>query len=254
MGLSEILPPALRDALLYCARGITGFTGPINSWSKGLRGGFGYDNPKLHLSQPLNPNEGNFSNILNQREIRLAFSIQTAISQIGHLKKIRVLDFGGAGGNHYQLFSRLIGNKRLDYTIVESTPMVEKYRKFATDNLRWVNEIPDSEFEISLCSASIQYVESPLPILQRIIEQTKFVILDRLSVQDGEENLLMKQNYFAVNTGRVSYPCWYFSESKFLSETLGKTEILYRWDVPEDSPWILGKRRPNIGLLVRPKP
>lgn len=251
MGISGFLPPALRDVILYCVRGASGFTGPIGSWDQGLRDGFGYDNPKLHKGLPKDPKSFKGSNFLSSREIRLAFAVQSAQGLLGQHASIRVLDFGGAGGNHFELFSRIIGTNKLDYTIVESAPMVEKYKQFETESLRWLTEIPEGTFDIVLCSASIQYTQDPLSVLGKLLGISKFLILDRLSVYNGNEHVLMKQNYFSRSTGRVSYPCWYFSEEALFSKFLNKQDTVFKWEVPEDSPWVFGKRRPNIGLLVK---
>jgi putative methyltransferase (TIGR04325 family) len=249
--LKKFIPPAVLNLLLALGKSVSGFTGPIGSWEKGLRNGFGYDNPKLHNQPALDPREEITETELSSREIRLAFAIQTALRGLPLGQKIKILDLGGAGGQHYKLFSKLIGRENLIYIIVESEPMVQKYQQFSNESLKWATQIPDDVFDITLCSASIQYTQQPLELLEKIVESSSFIILDRLSVSDRPEHVLMRQNFWSRPTGRVSYPCWYFSET-CLKEFLGKEcKTLWQWTVPEDSPWVFGKRRSNIGLLLQ---
>lgn len=253
MKLRNLVPPLFIDILLVLGKSVSGFTGPIEKWQEGLRGGFGYDNPKLHSDDAVDPKSIAGSKVLSSREIRLAFAIQKALREMPKDREIKVLDFGGAGGQHFKLFEKLVGSEKLNYTIVESLPMVQKYEKFSTTNLKWENSIPDGEFDLVLCSASIQYTQQPLEILKKLARLTRFLILDRLSVSDLDSHVLMRQNFWSRSTGRVSYPCWYFADSSLRSSIDEFGEVQGEWLVPEDSPWVFGKRRANIGLLIRSK-
>ncbi len=252
--IKDLLPPAITSWLIFIRRPLLGFTGPIKRWEDGLRQGYGYDNPKLLARQKIdNPLLQDLKKKLTGRQTRLAFAIATALQLQNAKKEPKVLDFGGADGAHFLLARSIFPHLDFNWTITEIPNVVDAYSEFGTENVTWKSDLPLEAFDIAIASSSIQYSKNATENLSLLLSSSEFLILDRLSSCPGPSNVIMKQNYWSPQTGFVSYPCWYFGED-FLIETIEKThEIISTWDVPEDSPWVFGRRRPNLGLLARAK-
>lgn len=254
MTLNSFVPPIVRNILMIIRRPFLGFTGPIDSWSKGLREGFGYDNPKLSVKfTPPNFFEQPNSNYISDRESRLGFALSKVLMQLKDHDKIRVQDFGGANGAHYKLAKIISEHLNFQWGIVEVAAQVEAYSPYANHEVSWSTNIESLPRQVSIASGALQYAENAEEILENFQEFSDFILLDRLSTNPGPSHILMKQNFWSAKTGRVSYPCWYFSRDALIEKLSRTHSVISAWDVPEDSPWVFGARRPNVGLLLQRK-
>lgn len=251
MKINQLLPPLLQDALIFLRRPLLGFTGPVESWEQGRSRGSGYENPKKSkLTKNPSPFITEFNSHLSDREIRLAFAFGRALTELNRENTVRVLDFGGADGKHFKLVSALFDEVSFDWTIYEIPEVVDKHNQLEVRNLKWSKDLPDESLDISLASSSLQYSENSQDYLRFMLKNSKFIILDRLSVISGNSDIVMRQNVWSRDTGKTSYPCWYFSLEKLLERVEETHRVLATWNVPEDSPWILGRRRANFGLIA----
>lgn len=254
MPLSEFIPEALRKELMRLRRPILGFTGPINEWQQGYSKGLGYDNPKLVSDLPIkNPLNEKLENEVSDRESRLGLALAKVFLEKCQIEKLKVLDFGGASGSHYLLAKSLDAKKHFDWKIIETSIQVSLYSQFSNNEVVWQTEVSDEKRTISLASGAVQYAENAHEVLDNFIKHSEYIILDRLSLNPGSSDIIMKQNYWSRRTGRLSYPCWYFSKEQLLKKISLTHELLATWQVPEDSPWVFGKRRSNSGFMFARK-
>ncbi len=138
---------------------------------------------------------------------------------------IRILDFGGALGSIY-FQHREILNKfpHLIWCVVEQKDFVEIGQAEFEDNvLKFEYTIEDAlkkyQPNAVLLSSVLMYIEKPYNILEEIFEsKIPHIMIDRTPFISAPEDRLTVQ--IAIpSVYKASYPCWIFSEQKFLNFT-----------------------------------
>jgi putative methyltransferase (TIGR04325 family) len=197
----------------------------------------------------------------SSRELRLVAALQTAqtfaIQGRNRHDGVKVVDFGGGPGTHYSLVQSMPNFDVTQYTIVESPAVATALQEFSDEIVSWMHVSDENPLkglgtvDIVLSSSALQYVENPFGVLREFATMAPTVILDRLPLVDCPSHFLAKQNTRYESRG-VSFPAWIFSESAFLAElhNIGY-QVIYRWEVPEDRPFLMGRRWSNQGMLLR---
>lgn len=270
MSLQSLVPPVLVDVALAASRRRIGFEGQYASWLEVMPLCKGYESEPVvkaytaAASTAAGLGWGRVSKdatTYSSRELRLVAALQTArtIASQGRdtHENVRVVDFGGGPGTHYFLVQSMPNFDVAQYTIVESPAVATAMQKFSDEVVSWMHVSDENSLkglgpvDIVLSSSALQYVENPFGVLRDLATMAPTVILDRLPLIDCPAHFVAKQNARYEGRG-VSYPAWIFSEAAFLSELqhIG-CEIMYRWEVPEDRPFLMGRRWPNQGMLLR---
>ncbi len=170
---------------------------------------------------------------------------------------LRILDYGGASGAHYDLARTVPALSINKYIIAESPAVARALHPFGSATLEWVSSAQSplpaavGPIDLVLSSSTIQYVPNPIGLLAEFAAVSQFLILDRIPLIARDAHTVMKQ-HTRYDGKAVTYPTWVFSEHAFLSELaeLGY-EIILQWEVPEDRPVLDGRRRPNVGMLLQ---
>ena len=79
-----------------------------------------------------------------------------------------------------------------------------------------------------------------------------YALLTRLPLWPVDHHLPAVQRLSRRDRGGA-YPTWVFSEAVLLEEIGAIGDVVFRFDVPEDTGWIAGHRGTYAGLLIRTK-
>ena len=108
------------------------------------------------------------------------------LAEIGFEKHrvLRVLDFGGAGGDYYYYFRKIAPHIEIEWIVLETPALVlaMQHQEKGTDESRsWVDSIEEhpTYFDVVLLSSVFQYIEKPWKILGELAERTSFIIINR---------------------------------------------------------------------------
>jgi putative methyltransferase (TIGR04325 family) len=143
---------------------------------------------------------------------------------------IKVLDWGGELGCHYQLFHNLFPGIVFDWTILE-TELMCKYgnKEFATEQLRFMSEHDDGGYDIVVASGVLQYINGPVNEFNKITNQSpKFIIFNRLPFIDESQDSLTVQ-YVPPSIYNASYPVRFFAREKWYSIFQQQYAITFQW-------------------------
>jgi putative methyltransferase (TIGR04325 family) len=261
--VKKFVPPVVVDFLVRLNRKRHGFLGDFGSWEVAALACEGYESKTLvssyvdkYLSEVRVASLNSDGDKFTDRELRLLNAVQFGLSNLPNGQtKLKILDFGGAYGNHYPPIKRFLGNKLDQYVICESPAVSEAFSEVETENMSWItdlNLIPDSSISIVITSCALPYVENPHETLRELGRISDWIVMDRMPVLMDSQTKIFKQNSTTSDGKRVSYPAWYFSESEIFEwcEEFN-LNIEFQWLVPEDRPYVLGERRPYRGYLLR---
>ena len=253
-----MIPEPIRD-------GIRGFLAPIigfrvaKSWSDATSRSSGYQSPQtinsLVGSDPVDELNQGIESHVGSRFQQIASAFLEGIAAVQHQSMVRVLDIGGGLGEYFFLFEKMVPSLELQWTIIE-TPVVCELARSTTPtraNLSWINRLDDAEghFDIALMSGVIQYVERPYELLNKGIEKSDFLILNRCPITHSQRRVvcIQRPGFFE---SKGSYPVHMLSETELISYLEARGEILTRWMVPEDVAIVRFRRIVHQGLTYRP--
>jgi putative methyltransferase (TIGR04325 family) len=265
VNLRHFVPPVVVDAALAATRTRVGFTGYSRNFADVGRSCAGYEDgavvaayrssalaaaKKRRATSPVEAQQ------LDSRVIRLGGAFAAACVRLGRSADLRVLDLGGAYGAQYDAVVAVAGDCIARYSIVESPAVVRGLADLADDCLEWVDTDGSSlvdvigAVDIAISSSTLQYLPHPETVLRELIASAPFVLLDRIPLLDHHESFVMQQ-HTRYDGAPVTYPAWFFSRVEFhrILEAAGANVVL-EWAVPEDSPFVRGRRRPNVGMLL----
>jgi putative methyltransferase (TIGR04325 family) len=255
----RVLPPLAVDLLRWARRrgkGI-GFEGRFDSFESARRAARsrGYEEDSVvdatvsrtrQLQQTLGADQ---TYTLNSGAIQDLAAILVGLG-LASTARMRVLDFGGAMGAHYLTlgpFLRAPGG--LEWTICETRSIAEAgQRYFANGELGFTSGLDGLEgpFDLAIASGSLQYVESPAQVLERLAQLSNVLVINRLPLTD-------QSDYLAVQTAPTGarYPAWFFSEPGWLHKmTSAGFRVLMRWSAPEDTALSNGRTIPYQGMVA----
>lgn len=161
---------------------------------------------------------------------------------------LRVLDVGGAGGHYYFPLSKHLPYP-IEWTVLETEPMVRAFSALGPSPIRYVTEPTDAD--AILFSGSLQYMRDPYQSLANLAGRARYLIFNRLPLIDDRDRLTIQhvRDYYIS-----SYPAWFLSRRKFL-ETLSKIgRICMHWPMHSEYGMLDGERVPYSGLLVHLRP
>lgn len=231
MGWKRLVPPVLAD--LYRRRKAITFDGDYSHFSDALADSDGYESAApvalavQRASVPIDPEPC-------ERTLQLL----AAIALTGKTR-LRVLDVGGADG---QYFHRLHPYLDLDWTVLETPPMVAGLKQFERPCLRFVIDTQEA-YDLVLMSGVIQYTPDPYAMLERYGRLGTHLIVTRMLLNSGSDRLTVQ-----TVPGQASYPAWFLSEDRFLSALPGR--LLMRWSVPQDRLTLDGQTVTGQGFII----
>jgi len=117
---------------------------------------------------------------------RNSLKIVNAIDQASKSKKIAVLDFGGAGGQHFYEIPLQYQEKISKWIIVETQEMMDANIEHAHDKLSWTTTVQlahaiESKIDLVIASNSLQYTSDPIETLKSLMSiEATYCLISRL--------------------------------------------------------------------------
>lgn len=146
--------------------------------------------------------------------------------------KLDIIDFGGSLGSHFfqnRKFLNLLSE--VHWNIVEQANFVEcSNEHFQELRLKSYSDIEsclkENQPNILLLSSVVQYLEKPYQLLDEAISRKfQFIIFDLTGFHNGDIDLLTIQKVWP-EVYQASYPCWFFSKTKFFEKFAEKYELV----------------------------
>lgn len=236
--LSKIIPPFLRQIIrLYSGS----WQGNYKKWEDAAAKADGYDSPEiLHKVRDslLKVKEGH---ALFERDSVLFyeedynFPLLTSFLYIANLEdsNLHVLDFGGSLGSTYFQNKKILNDiKHVTWSVVEQVDFVDCGKEHFEDAvLNFFKEVDhcllQREKQTLLLSSVIQYIPDHVGLIKKLLNYNfKYIIIDRTPFFDQKKDRITVQTV-PRSIYKASYPCRIFNKSQFLSQFLGKYEIIF---------------------------
>jgi putative methyltransferase (TIGR04325 family) len=127
---------------------------------------------------------------------------------------LRVLDFGGAGGNHYSIARTALGADRdIRWNVVETEPMVRAAnRKLAGSGLKFFDNIAGAasdldEIDLVFTSGALQYTPDPLMFLSMLLDlKARYLFITRTALNTVDKKAITLQRSRLSDNGPGSLP------------------------------------------------
>jgi putative methyltransferase (TIGR04325 family) len=233
--LKELLPPFIIKELRLRGniRGISSIFPVYENYESAMKDASGYED-KI-LTKVLAHKGMQFAQkIKKERQLDL-MSLRTLIGVSSSIssKKLRVIDFGGAAGEHYHEARSIIPSEvDLDWRVIETKTLVENVKELGMENseLKFYDSIKQAtdqqKFDLVFASGSIHCTQYPYETLKELneINSSKFFIT-RLPITDNEVVVLQKSTLSSNGPGKIpdyldipdkviSYPATMMSKQK----------------------------------------
>jgi putative methyltransferase (TIGR04325 family) len=144
---------------------------------------------------------------------------------------LRVIDFGGGGGNHFTVAERALG-KGLQWCVVETTAMAEAAQSIQTDGLTFTDDLETAvrhlgQVDLVFTSGALQYCPDPLSALQQLIDVgARYLYITRTELTERARAMYTVQRSRLSSNGPgpmpsgtddkpISYPITYASRQAF---------------------------------------
>lgn len=174
--------------------------------------------------------------------MRQLAALQHTWLALGRPNPFRVLDFGGALGNHFHALAVHWPWVPMHWTVCETAAVAAAGQaEFELDRpeghqLRFsadASEVLAAGVDVVLASCSVQYLEHWQPML-KLFRASPWLLLDRVPLVDHPTDLIDIQVVPASYTD-TRYPGWKFSASSWLPRLKeAGFELVCQWLVPED--------------------
>ncbi len=180
---------------------------------------------------------------------------------------LKVLDFGGGAGTHFDTFSSVFPNINFEYFVVETPEMVKMCKKLRTpeDNLTFLTmqelKSVSKQFDLLLMNSSLQYTADPVAAFEGLIELkprsiwiTRFPLNEELGTLTIRQVSNLSDNGPGLSTNfndlKVEYRATILPRASFEVELLKKYKIIAKFE-EEQCPF--GNSYPSVnawGYLV----
>ena len=171
-------------------------------------------------------------------------------------RSIKVLDWGGGTGfGWFNIYKKIYKPEKVEWNVVDSKILHEIGEKYSKQNkipikfFENIDYLPETNYDIVYINTSIQYIDNFQNLLIELLKkQPKHIILTRLLVSKGTENLT-----FCQTIGEKVTPCTFISENNLIRFLLENSyEQIFNspcWDecmylsscLPDESKEILGR-------------
>lgn len=136
--------------------------------------------------------------------------------------ELRVIDFGGGGGNLYTIARSVLDPKiKLRWSVVETQAMVEAAKSLENDELKFFSDIQIAvndlgTVDLMLTSGALQCCKDPYVSLQNLVAvQAKYLFITRTSFNDGGETLINVQKSLLSENGHGPLPSGFVNKVVF---------------------------------------
>ena len=176
-----------------------------------------------------------FKNELSQTKVLFDLDTLRTIIALGISNNngvMNVIDFGGGGGYHYTVASKIFDEvfTKLNWHIIETTEMVKQAQCITNESLKFYDDPSEAakDFDIIdlvFTSSALQYCRDPLLALKKLTKlNAKYLFITRTPFTDSADNLVTIQtsNLSANGPGilpkgyrdrKIKYPITYVSRN-----------------------------------------
>jgi putative methyltransferase (TIGR04325 family) len=126
---------------------------------------------------------------------------------------LKVLDFGGGGGYHFNIASTAFGNRvNFQWNVVETTAMAIEAQRLFNHNLKFFNNISDAasnlgEIDLVFTSGALHCCSDPLFFLNELLNlNAKYLFITRTSFTNSFEQVAIIQKSFLSTNGPGPLP------------------------------------------------
>ena len=254
------MPPKFKTFVRVSLSPWLGFK-KVDSWEIASAKSVGYESPNVVL--PVAKKAGllreqiRSTPYVDSRCQQIATAMLHCLAELGFEKHrvLRVLDFGGAGGEYFYYFRKIAPNIKIEWIVLETPALVRAMKdqeNSADESISWVDliEEPLTYFDVVLLSSVLQYIEKPLNILEELAKRTNFIIINRLPLITKHKSIVAVQRTYTSGK-RGSHPAHFFNEEDMIATLSEYGTISLRWFVPEDQPVVGWHAYPNQGLVLQ---
>lgn len=242
--IEQYLPPLIYNALRQSSLRRYGWFGNYKDWTDAEKASVGYDSDliiKKVLNATLKVKKGDFpyerDSVLFD-EIHYDWPLLSGLMWVASRNRgeLSVLDFGGSlGSTYWQNRKFLTSIPKLKWNIIEQTKYVDVGRKYlqdATFKFYYTKEeyLRENQPNLLLLSSVISYIKEPFELLHSLFDlNIEHVIIERILFIDEPNDRLTVQRV-TPKIYNASYPCWFFSESKFMDFVKERYDVLEVYD------------------------
>jgi putative methyltransferase (TIGR04325 family) len=247
------VPPAIADYLDMVVPDRFKRFQVVSSWVEAEHRCLGYEQSSLKefVCRPAAGLEGTYH--LTSRDLQLIAAVGICLEALRPGSLVRVLDFGGGRGHYFDVALSVFPNVRWEWTVVETPTMVTLAARTVMSQISWTSDLDsalDERWDLVFASASLNYVPDPAQILAKLGRAAPYALLTRLPLWPVDHHVPAIQRISRRDRGGA-YPTWVFSEADFLEEIQEIGDVVFRFDVPEDTARIAGHRNTYTGLLIQ---
>ncbi len=253
----NLFPQKLLKILLNFKKDGYRWTGNYSTFEEALDNSTGYESNNIIDNTIIRGKKS-----IEQKEVSIVTNIQLIASMfvcLNHIQKekISILDFGGATGGHYKFLKQFISESiKLDYTVCETQALVRKAAEiFTNSELSFIDDINKINFkpDIIFSSGTLQYLAEPKKVYDEFFRlNPKFIFIDRFPIIESDKDLLTVQ-HVPKSVYNGTYPCWFFSKSKWENEIKEHYELFIKWNPKNDYVFLEGEKVYHIGYILRKK-
>lgn len=161
-------------------------------------------------------------------------------------RDLKVIDFGGGAGYHYEMARIALGQSAaICWNVVETTAMAKAARGLEEQGLKFFDSIEEAardlgSVDLVLASSSLQYCPDPELFLQRLIDVgASHLFITRTPFSESLENVISVQRSRLSANGpgplpadltdvEISYPITYLSSAKVEQALSSKYELRFK--------------------------
>jgi putative methyltransferase (TIGR04325 family) len=133
--------------------------------------------------------------------------VMSALGLSGRVGSLKVIDFGGASGHHFDIAVKAYEN-RLDlrWNVVETTAMVNLARKRKSKNLNFFDNIMEAQIDLGqvdlvFSSGTLHCCPDPLSLLKELVNvNAKYIFITRTALAEREySTVVVQKSYLSTN-------------------------------------------------------
>jgi len=227
--LKQLAPPLLKRIVKY--KSGEGWHGDYSSWEQAKKLTTGYESENIinrvrAAALKVKRGEAAYERsaiAYDKASIDLPLLSALLYAALQSNNRLVVLDYGGSLGSVYFQHRRFLKKiSLLRWCIVEQPTFAEVGKQeFENEHLRFFSSVRECmenyEPDIVLFSSSLQYLPDPFNVLKDLFQyEIPYFFVDRIAFLERETDRLTIQKVPPAYY-EASYPCWFFSKSKFLN-------------------------------------
>ncbi|MBP2233270.1 putative methyltransferase (TIGR04325 family) [Azospirillum agricola] len=176
---------------------------------------------------------------------------------------LRVMDFGGGKGTHYDIFSAVYRDIRVEaWDVVELLELARAGKRNCEHGaLRFLESIHEasSRYHVILSNGSLQYVDDPWEVIDKISKIDHSIwCINRLPILIPNNTSYTDDQYHIQNVGHPynwQIPVRVCALNIWMDKILESHDVVTFWDCPFDGTHALpnGLTAASIGILLRKK-